>query len=523
MKIITRLVFLAGFLLVTTVAGSEFNLDSLLVKSVGGPGAADIISNMTTYKTTGTVSLNGQPGSFVEYFAPPNRSYLKIDLMGFIMVQAYDGETAWQMDQNGQALELDGFEKREIQKGLYFNSFAYLFPNRVPGGRAYLGTTVRDGREYHRVAFYPFFLDTIETLFDIETGRRHLTLGRLDELETSTVDSDFRMIDGVLWPFHSHMETIGAPLAMAMVYDSVIINADFDPSIFEMPGKDRSDFHFPAGAKQVSIPFAFEAGHIKLPVIINGTTKVWLILDSGASANIFNVPAIESLELEEAGTLPAKGIGAYEEVKMVRTDSVSIGSLTLYDQIAGTLDMDYISGPGPDGRPFGGVLGFDFLSRFPILVNYADSTLTVYNPDDFVAPDSGSEIEFTYTMKIPTVRGELLGIPGDFVVDLGNAFGLVVHQRFAQEHNLLEKLSDVRDNPTSIGGVGGSIGGKNAFAASFKIGEVLMQSIRVLLPESSAGLAGSQELAGNIGNRMLANFKVLFDYAGGRIILYPAD
>ncbi len=138
MKIITRLVFLAGFLLVTTVAGSEFNLDSLLVKSVGGPGAADIISNMTTYKTTGTVSLNGQPGSFVEYFAPPNRSYLKIDLMGFIMVQAYDGETAWQMDQNGQALELDGFEKREIQKGLYFNSFAYLFPNRVPGGRAYL-------------------------------------------------------------------------------------------------------------------------------------------------------------------------------------------------------------------------------------------------------------------------------------------------------------------------------------------------------------------------------------------------
>ena len=114
-------------------------------------------------------------------------------------------------------------------------------------------------------------------------------------------------------------------------------------------------------------------------------------------------------------------------------------------------------------------------------------------------------------------------MPGDFIVDLGNAFGLVIHNRFAEIHTLDSLLDHVEPIPQMIGGVGGTISGRTAFAATFKVGGVLLQSIKVLIPDSGGGLAGSEELAGNIGNLVLENFKILFDYANSRLIFYDAD
>jgi hypothetical protein len=280
---------------------------------------------------------------------------------------------------------------------------------------------------------------------------------------------------------------------------------------------------FPAGLDSVVVPFRYQAGHIKLPVIINGSTRVWMILDSGASANIFNKSVCEKLGLEIVGKLAAKGISAYEEVEMVRVDSFSIGNLSLHNQISGSLDLSTISSSGPDGAPFGGVLGYDFLSRFPVLVNYQDSTLTIYKPESFTPSDNGIEVGFHLTMKVPTVRGELNGLPGDFIVDLGNAFGLVIHNQFAKTHNLEKQLDNIEPIPQMIGGVGGTISGKTAFAATFKVGGVLIQSLKVLIPDFGGGLAGSEELAGNIGNLVLENFSILFDYANSRLIFYSTD
>ena len=83
-------------------------------------------------------------------------------------------------------------------------------------------------------------------------------------------------------------------------------------------------------------------------------------------------------------------------------------------------------------------------------------------------------------------------------------------------------LSDIRPAPHLIGGVGGDVGGESGLADSLRIGEIRIDSLRVLIPESSGGLAGSEELAGNIGNKVLENFRVLLDYGSRQVIFYPA-
>ncbi|MEA3296712.1 MAG: hypothetical protein U9R56_02475, partial [candidate division Zixibacteria bacterium] len=56
-------------ILLISVSVSAIDIDSLLIKSVGGPSALDSIAAMTGYRAEGSVILNGQPGRFVEYFA----------------------------------------------------------------------------------------------------------------------------------------------------------------------------------------------------------------------------------------------------------------------------------------------------------------------------------------------------------------------------------------------------------------------------------------------------------------------
>ena len=91
MRLLHSFVFIAAI-----VAGpiSAFNLDSLLVASVGGIDAYDCLKHLTSLRAEGAVNLNGQEGTFIEYFVPPDRFYLEVFFEAFSVAQVYDGELA---------------------------------------------------------------------------------------------------------------------------------------------------------------------------------------------------------------------------------------------------------------------------------------------------------------------------------------------------------------------------------------------------------------------------------------------
>lgn len=515
-----RLVATLGLLLVSVAASSQaFNLDSLLVKSVGGEAALERLKTVENISMTGRMLLNGQPGAIDIYVEMPDKVYLGLDFGPFSLAQAYDGRTAWQRDQNGSVGTLSGFEKQELISQTYLATFSYVLPDGLPGEAKYLGEEKIDSVLYHKVAFMPLGQDTVYGYFDVKSGMLVRTVSNLDNLETVTVSDDFESIEGVLMAAHSFTSGTGAPITSEMFADKIVFDADIDSNIFSPPVLLTKDYRFPQGADSVVIPFEYEAGHIYLTAVINGRARLRFILDSGASANIFHLPAIDSLDLEHVGTVAAKGLGGYDQVRLVKTDSIAIGALRMYNQVAGAMAVQGI-GRSTDSLPFGGVLGYDFLSRFPLLVDYERKAITVYNPDSFVPPDSGAEVPFHFTMQIPTVEAELNGVKGDYIVDLGNALGVIIHRDFFDRQGLQKKLDDFQPMPGSLRGVGGGVGGRTAYAASFALGDIRISSLRVMIPESSEGVSGSSQLAGNIGNLLLQQFAVLFDYPSQRMVFY---
>ncbi len=515
----TRVIALVFSIWIPFQFSRALDLDSLFIQSIGGPEALDSLQAISSLKVVGTASLNGKPGRFTEIFAAPDRFYLELDLEGMVLTQAYDGQTAWQRDHNGRVSELSGFEAKSLLSSIYIESFSYLFQDRLAGGFEYSGGVTREGDAYHEVVFFPLSVDTVTVLYDAETARRRFMISTFDNLRATTEFGDYHRVSGFWYPYLSQTTFEGVPFFTRLEADGMLVNVDYDASLFEMPKERVSDYRFDNALSEFTVPFEYRYGHIWLQAGINGQT-CWFILDSGASANILNSHAIKTLNLPVTGSLPVKGLVGYDEVELVRYDSLRIGSLVILDQVAGSLDLEDLRQNLDENRVFGGILGYDFLSRFPLRIDYSDSVLTLYNPARFELPPGGVDVEFRLNMLIPTVTGRVNGVPGDFIIDLGNAYGLLLHKTFVDQHSLDTVLSDIRDNPARLGGIGGGIGGETAFLEEFRIGDIRLDSLRVLLPDTGVGLTGSKEFDGNIGNLILENFIVLFDYDNNRVVLY---
>jgi hypothetical protein len=517
-----RLLLIVGFLSTLVCPGYTFNLDSLLIQSVGGPTALEKLRSASTIYSSGTTILNGMAGRMKTYTVVPNRLCVELALGPISMVQAFDGVIAWQRDFNGQISELSGSQKNAILGQTYFQTYSYLFSDRLSGGKEYLGIEERRGVACHKVAFYPMFVDTVYTYFDIASGRQLYDVTSMDNLALETEYSNHRLIDGVLTAGWSHSFAADAQLDMTVSLDTLILNVPVDESRF-VPLLSAVDYRFPAGADSVLIPCQLQAGHVYVNATVNGKLLCFL-LDSGASSNLLNQPVIAGMNLPVVGSLPAVGMAGFDNVELVRTDSLTIGGLVLLRQVGGVLDLSGLGVGDRDGNlPFGGLLGYDFLSRFPILIDYSAGSLTVYDPDGFVPVPGGHEVPFELTMQVPTIDAKLNGLTGRFLVDLGNPMGLIVHSEFSRKNDLLSSLENITDQHSGIAGVGGGIAGKTALAASFTFGDIQISDIQVLLPDSGGALTGSVELAGNIGNELLRQFRVLFDYRSQLLIFYGAD
>ncbi len=511
------------FALLLGSCAQAVDIDSLLVASIGGTDARTTLAGLQSYRTEGSANLNGLTGEYTQVFAAPDRFYIEIRIGGMTLVQAYDGTTAWKRDHNGRVSEVEGMERRQLLTQVYLASYSFVLPDRLPGGAGYLGDTTSNDTTWLQAAIYPFGTDTIIMLLDPGTAEPEVIVERMDNLTAVTRASDYRSVGGIRMAHRARTDFREVPLFTEMITRSVELDVEVDPTLFGMPtaALGTVDFRFSGGADSVVIPFKYHRGHIWLQATVNGSMVAWFILDSGASANMFNAPAVAPLNLSQSGSLPAVGLGGVDEIPLVRTDSVTIGSLTLLNQIGGIIDLAAIGIQPPAGATAGGLLGHDFLSRFPVLIDYRDSTLTVYDPATYKPPDGGTALDFHLTLLVPTVRASVNGIEGDFIIDLGNSVGLVLHNQFYRSRGLDTVLTDIQELDRSLTGVGGDARTLSATVPRFRLGNIQLENLPTIIPESTQGLSGSEELAGNIGNLVLERFRVLLDYTESRIYLYP--
>jgi len=282
-------------------------------------------------------------------------------------------------------------------------------------------------------------------------------------------------------------------------------------------------------AASVRIAFQLIGGVIVVPVGINGSRPLNLILDTGMSAGVvvlFHSDLGQEIGLKYAHEVALRGAGG-EQTQ--RKANLAVGArIEISDIVQSNQQVVVMDEPRQTSRwTFDGVIGKSIFDAYVVEIDYQGSVLIVHDPSQFKPENSDSAIPLTLENGLPIIQAVLdtqeeKGIPIKLIVDLGNRNALVFNVN-PQKKILFPK----RTLSTIVGrGIQGELPGKVGRLPIIKIGEFDLPDV-IASFASDEGNTGAQPAGsvfdGNIGYGILQRFRVVLDYPQRRMFLIPRE
>ena len=171
-------------------------------------------------------------------------------------------------------------------------------------------------------------------------------------------------------------------------------------------------------------------------------------------------------------------------------------------------------------RELAGIVGYDFISRFVVTIDYDRGLLVLHDPKTFKFEGTEAPVPMVMNGVVPAVNGVLDGrFDGLFRLDVGSSSTVDLHTPFAKQHRFEKRLRGGR--AVSGAGFGGHFTSVLGRAHSMAIGPYAWNDPMVTASRATEGAFASEEFAGNIGNRILERFRVTLDYDGRHVWLEP--
>ncbi len=241
MKRIFNTCLISLFLLsLVTSPGQSQEASDILKKMVEAQGGKKVLEKVEDMTSSGTLELiqMGMTGSMTMYKKEPNKVRMDIEVMGMIITQAYDGETAWGVNpQTGSSEEMPE-QQAEYMKRNALGIDAFIYPEKYGISFAYKGKEKIEEKEY--LVLEQTFSDGHKaTLYiDPKTYLAHKSKSTaMDqmgvEVEQETFESDFKKVNGMTIP-HSVIIFQGGEEYLKITFTEITFNTGLEDSLFKM-------------------------------------------------------------------------------------------------------------------------------------------------------------------------------------------------------------------------------------------------------------------------------------------------
>jgi hypothetical protein len=171
------------------------------------------------------------------------------------------------------------------------------------------------------------------------------------------------------------------------------------------------------------------------------------------------------------------------------------------------------------GRDVDGVLGYDFLSRFAVRLDYPAARLGLWPSGAYPADPRAVRVPLRIESNVPRVDGVLNGTHrGSFLVDTGNSSPLLLHSPFVREHG----LEGDGGGTVQVSGVGGREPMESVPVDSLRIGDRVFREVTALLARAESGAVALHGPIGNVGGALFADCVLAFDYSAASLWIAPA-
>jgi hypothetical protein len=276
-----------------------------------------------------------------------------------------------------------------------------------------------------------------------------------------------------------------------------------------------------------ALPFTLEANHIVIPVSVNGHAPMDFIFDTGDESEGLNSARLSSLGVASYGSTAISGGGQQAQSAYARDVTFGFADgVALMNQHAETFDDTGLE--RALGVPNGGILGYDFISRFVIEIDYQKKLMILHNPKTWSYRGTGATVPITFDDGISYFEARLSiptepDLPAHMVADFGAAGSMTFTAPFVKANNLLA-LIGTNKTVTRYAGLEKEFfaqANSRGLVPELRLGRIVEHNIPVSLSSNTSGAYGTGQFAGTIGETIYSRYHVFLDYPHNRIIFEP--
>ena len=271
-------------------------------------------------------------------------------------------------------------------------------------------------------------------------------------------------------------------------------------------------------SKPIEIGIIVHGGGAFVPVLMNDGKTYSFLLDTGFEDSVLDPSTVAALQLKTVDRRTDAGPGGKVETETVIGVQRRVGGIRLSKSSLTVLDL---SGFAPFfGHRLDGILGYDFLSQFVVILDYQHQKLTLCDPPSF--RDTAGHFEaVNLQQKQRYVKAIIEGqngnsAPAFIEIDTGKLDPFSLNAAFARSHDLLGGSSKT----LAFQGVGVG-GGTQAWLTrtrTLRVAGFDFINPLVAIAEDNLDRLGNQR-PGAVGYGLLKQFLITFDYSRGEIAL----
>ena len=237
-------VFVGAVLLASAFVAYAQTADELVQKNIQAKGGLDKIKALNSIRMTGKLDAGGGVvGIVTQENRRPNQLRETFTLQGMTQVQAYDGETGWQIQPFGGHKEPALMGEDDLRDLLIDSDFDGPLVNYQEKGNKveFLGHDIVDGDDALRLKvtlkngdIVYYYLDP-DAFLEIKTERREYIRGAVHE--TVAQLGSYKPVNGVMFPFAVSVAPKDDPTQVqSITYDKIEANVSLPESDFAVPG-----------------------------------------------------------------------------------------------------------------------------------------------------------------------------------------------------------------------------------------------------------------------------------------------
>jgi len=279
----------------------------------------------------------------------------------------------------------------------------------------------------------------------------------------------------------------------------------------------------PPPAKYITtIPFTMLTGGIVIvrAAFDNFKDSLNFVLDTGSGGISLDSTTCAQLGLTKKMTdKTVRGIAGMKTVEFTYNHSIHLPGLTVDNLDFHINDYDILT--SAYGIRIDGIIGYSFLRRYIVSIDYDNTKFDVFSPGTFKYPRGGYLLRPQFTtlpMQQAIIRDNTSTI-SKFYFDTGAGLCMLLNEDFVKDSALLR--SKRKKYPTEAEGLGGKKAMTLTIVKEVRLGPYRFRNVPVYIFDDEFNITSYPILGGLIGNDILRRFNVILNYPEQQIYIKP--